>query len=118
VSPNDSKKMAQLTGQRGAEGAALYHRASSSSGLHHGARAAPVKTARHRCGQAAASGAVASCRGALEKRSKRGSAQGGRRVAASALRWERIEGGGNRLGELRSWRHGLCSKESEGEKEK
>jgi hypothetical protein len=45
VSPNDSKKMARLTGQRGAEGAALYHRASSSSGLHHGAQAAPVKAA-------------------------------------------------------------------------
>jgi hypothetical protein len=80
--PDDSKKMVRLTGQRGTEGAALYHRASSSSGLHHGARAAPFKATRHRCGQAAASGAVASCRGALEKRSKRGSAQGGKRVAA------------------------------------
>jgi hypothetical protein len=48
-----------------------------------------------------ASGAVASCRGALEKRSRRGGAQGGRRAAASTLRWERI-GGENRLGELRS----------------
>jgi hypothetical protein len=94
--------MVQLTGQRGAEGAALYHRASSSTRLHHGAQAASVKVAQRRCGQAAARSAVVSYRGALEKRSKRGGTQGGRRVAASALCWERIEGGENRLGELRS----------------
>jgi hypothetical protein len=42
---------------------------------------APIKAARCRCGQAAASDAVASCQGALEKWSKRGGTQGGRRVA-------------------------------------
>jgi hypothetical protein len=76
---------------------------------------APVKAAQCRCGQAAASDAVASCQGALEKWSKRGSAQGGRRAArvgaaaASALvrfgrsRWREENRGeeGIRLGVVR-----------------